>query len=110
MEHNEDFGKEIEYPAGISISGWYKEGGIFNNPSIIGVGEAGPEAVLPIEKLNVMFDRMADSIISGVGTLMRANSGGPGGDVHLDVYLYPNGPKMGEEIVKTYDTYKRRLG
>lgn len=104
------FGKEIEYPAGISISGWYKEGGIFNNPSIIGVGEAGPEAVLPIEKLNVMFDRMADSIISGVGTLMRANSGGPGGDVHLDVYLYPNGPKMGEEIVKTYDTYKRRLG
>lgn len=93
----------------LSVS-WYKTGGIFNNPSIIGVGEAGPEAVLPIEKLNVMFDRMADSIISGVGTLMRANSGGPSGDVHLDVYLYPNGPKMGEEIVKTYDTYKRRLG
>lgn len=94
-------------PSGFS---WYKKGGIFNNPSIIGVGEAGPEAVLPIEKLNVMFDRMADSIISGVGTLMRANSGGPSGDVHLDVYLYPNGPKYGEEIVKTYDTYKRRLG
>lgn len=93
----------------LSVS-WYKTGGIFNNPSIIGVGEAGPEAVLPIEKLNVMFDRMADSIISGVGTLMRANSGGPSGDVHLDVYLYPNGPKYGEEIVKTYDTYKRRLG
>lgn len=30
---------------------WYKAGGIFDNPSIIGVGEAGPEAVLPIEKL-----------------------------------------------------------
>lgn len=100
-------GKSITYPSGFS---WYKKGGIFNNPSIIGVGEAGPEAVLPIEKLNVMFDRMADSIISGVGTLMRANSGGPSGDVHLDVYLYPNGPKYGEEIVKTYDTYKRRLG
>ena len=102
-------GKEIKYPTGFDVT-WNAEGGIFNNPAIIGVGEAGPEAVLPIEKLNVMFDRMADSIISGVGTLMRANSGGPGGDVHLDVYLYPNGPKMGEEIVKTYDTYKRRLG
>ena len=30
---------------------WYKKGGIFNAPSLIGVGEAGPEAVLPIEKL-----------------------------------------------------------
>lgn len=35
---------------------WYKKGGIFNNPSIIGVGEAGPEAVLPIAKLQTMFD------------------------------------------------------
>ena len=31
---------------------WYKEGGIFNRPSIIGVGEAGREAVLPIDKLS----------------------------------------------------------
>ncbi|QAT43438.1 phage tail tape measure protein [Aminipila luticellarii] len=31
---------------------WYKTGGIFNTPSIIGVGEAGREAVLPIEKLD----------------------------------------------------------
>ena len=30
---------------------WYKRGGIFDSPSLIGVGEAGPEAVLPIEKL-----------------------------------------------------------
>lgn len=30
---------------------WYKKGGIFDSPSIIGVGEAGPEAVLPISKL-----------------------------------------------------------
>lgn len=89
---------------------WYKEGGIFNNPSIIGVGEAGPEAVLPIEKLNLMLTSMADSIVSGVSTLLRASSVGTGGDVHLDVYLYPSGPKMGEQIVSTYDTYKRRLG
>lgn len=30
---------------------WYKTGGIFNDPSIIGVGEAGAEAVVPIDKL-----------------------------------------------------------
>ena len=30
---------------------WYKTGGIFNDPSIIGVGEAGAEAVIPLDKL-----------------------------------------------------------
>lgn len=30
---------------------WYKEGAIFASPSVIGVGEAGAEAVLPLEKL-----------------------------------------------------------
>lgn len=29
---------------------WYQEGGIFKKPSIIGVGEAGPEAVVPLNK------------------------------------------------------------
>ncbi|QGG47656.1 phage tail tape measure protein [Heliorestis convoluta] len=28
---------------------WYKKGGLFNGPSIIGVGEAGPEAVVPLQ-------------------------------------------------------------
>lgn len=30
---------------------WYKTGGIFSSPSVIGVGEAGPEAVVPLDKL-----------------------------------------------------------
>lgn len=34
---------------------WYKTGGIFKSPSVIGVGEAGTEAVIPIEKLKEMF-------------------------------------------------------
>lgn len=37
-------------PAGVDVS-WYAKGGIFDSPSVIGVGEAGPEAVVPIEKL-----------------------------------------------------------
>lgn len=35
---------------------WYAKGGIFNGPSVIGVGEAGPEAVLPINRLQGMLD------------------------------------------------------
>lgn len=30
---------------------WYAKGGIFNSPTIAGIGEAGPEAVVPLDKL-----------------------------------------------------------
>ena len=42
---------------------WYAQGGIFTRPTLLsngnrlaGVGEAGPEAVLPISKLQEMVD------------------------------------------------------
>lgn len=38
---------------------WYKTGGIFDAPSIIGVGEAGPEAVVPIDTLWKKLDAIA---------------------------------------------------
>ena len=37
---------------------WYKTGGIFNNASVIGVGEAGTEAVVPLDKLWSQMDNM----------------------------------------------------
>lgn len=42
---------------------WYKTGGIFSDPSIIGVGEAGTEAVVPLDKLWQKLDQMADAIM-----------------------------------------------
>lgn len=87
---------------------WYAKGGIFNSPSVIGVGEAGPEAVVPIDKLNTMFAGMADSIVNGIGTMLAMNQ--QDGDIVIPIYMYPSGPKMGEETVKTYDKYKKILG
>lgn len=37
---------------------WYKTGGIFDAPSIIGVGEAGSEAVVPLDKFWDKLDKM----------------------------------------------------
>lgn len=51
---------------------------------------------------------VGDSMVSGVATATAGQGGG--GDIVIPIYLYPSGPKMGEQIVKTYDTYKRRLG
>ena len=51
-----DFGP-IRLPS-VSVN-WYAKGGIFGSPSVIGVGEAGQEAVLPIDRLS---DLMADAL------------------------------------------------
>lgn len=37
---------------------WYKTGGIFDSPSLIGIGEAGPEAVVPLDKFWDKLDNM----------------------------------------------------
>ncbi len=37
---------------------WYKTGGIFDSPSVIGVGEAGPEAVVPLDKFWEKLDKL----------------------------------------------------
>ena len=46
---------------------WYKTGGIFNSPSIIGVGEAGSEAVLPLDAFYSYMDRAVNRIIAASG-------------------------------------------
>lgn len=47
---------------------WYKVGGLFNGASVIGVGEAGKEAVLPLENKRTM-SMIANSIISNAGEI-----------------------------------------
>lgn len=52
------FGKTIDFPSGFDID-WYKNGGIFDSPSLIGVGEAGAEAVVPLDKFWDKLDNMS---------------------------------------------------
>ena len=52
---------------------WYKMGGIFNRPSIIGVGEAGTEAVIPLDKMPGLI---ADALRDAMGGGQVAMAGG----------------------------------
>lgn len=56
---SKDFGKlgTLKYPTGFQV-GWHAQGGIFDSPSIIGVGEAGSEAVVPLDKFWDKLDKM----------------------------------------------------
>ena len=62
---------------------WYAKGGIFRSPQIIGVGEKGNEAVLPLDKF---WDKM-DAIAEGTG---QTNN----------FYITGNDPKAIAEEVK----------
>ena len=54
-----NFGKlgSVNYPTGLNVD-WYAKGGIFNSPSLIGVGEAGAEAVVPLDKFWDKLDHL----------------------------------------------------
>ena len=53
---------------------WYAQGGIFDNPSLIGVGEAGSEAVVPTHKLDKFLADGVSRVLSGLN-LDGTNSG-----------------------------------
>lgn len=48
-------------PPSINVD-WYAQGGIFDKASLIGVGEAGPEAVVPLDKFWDKLDRLHGDI------------------------------------------------
>lgn len=52
-------GKDVTVPT-FSVD-WYAKGGIFDGAQLIGVGEAGPEAVVPLDKFWKKLDKIAEA-------------------------------------------------
>ena len=53
---------------------WYEQGGLFNKPSVIGVGENGAEAVMPLEKNTGWIGILASKIMDYASNLVPSNS------------------------------------
>ena len=78
---------------------WYAKGGIFNKPKVIGVGEAGPEAVVPIDKLQTMISESNSQLVAAMITAMQAmNTGANGGEFKFVINL--GGTQVATEIFK----------
>ena len=78
---------------------WYAKGGIFNKPKVIGVGEAGPEAVVPIDKLQSMISESNSQLVAAMITAMQAmNTGANGGEFKFVINL--GGTQVATEIFK----------
>lgn len=78
---------------------WYAKGGIFNSPSVIGVGEAGPEAVVPIDKLQSMLAATNSQMISALVTAITAANTG-GGDEKIELVVNLGGANVATEIFR----------
>lgn len=89
---------------------WMAKGGIVNKASVVGVGEAGPEAIAPIDKLKAYvaeavtnarsatmdytpIDSLADAIATGFA---MQSAGQNGGEYHFTVEL--GGARVAEKI------------
>lgn len=105
----QDIGMGISLPSfGIQ---WYKKGAIFTKPTMFntpfgmkGVGEAGAEAVLPIEKLSDIF----------VDTMSKLE-GNTGGDIYIsgnEFIVRDNNDieKIARELQKMIDRKRRGVG
>ena len=99
---------KIPNPATLSIS-WYAKGGVFNGASVIGVGEDGPEGVVPFDKRGAM--PLAEGIAEQLERL-----GGGGSDTHVTINVYATVReeadirKLSREIAKEIKRTELRQG
>ncbi len=86
----------------LSVS-WYAKGGIFNSPSVIGVGEAGTEAVLPIDRL----DDLLAKALKKVNGIKGENSNN-GLTLNIENFIN-NSEKDIEQLAYELEFYRQRI-
>ena len=82
---------------------WYAKGGIFNSPSVIGVGEAGTEAVLPIDRLDDLLAKALKKVNGTTGE--NSNSGFT---LHIENFIN-NTEKDIEQLAYELEFYRQRI-
>ena len=98
----------IPNPATLSID-WYAKGGVFNGPSVIGVGEDGPEGVVPFDRRGAM------PLAEGIAEQLERRGGGSGDtSVTINVYATVREEadirKLSREIAKEMKRAELRQG
>lgn len=81
---------------------WYKTGAIFDAPSVIGVGEAGREAVVPLSgaAMQPFAEAIASEMARYMATLMALGNQRGGGSQTIHNVIEIGGVKVAEQIFK----------
>ena len=86
---------------------WYARGGVFNSPSIIGVGEAGQEAVMPLERntgwISILAQKLAERMpVNNAPTGYSLPSG--------DIVIQIGGHEFGRVAIQEINKEQERAG
>ena len=86
---------------------WYARGGVFNSPSIIGVGEAGQEAVMPLERntgwISILAQKLAERMpVNNAPTGYSLPSG--------DIVIQIGGHEFGRVAIQEINREQERAG
>ena len=97
---------QIPNPATLSVE-WYAKGGIFNGPSVIGVGEAGPEAVVPLSgsRAQPFADAIADALAEKIGGIAGARDERGGCSMTFNFYQPIKSPDEVARAVRLSERY-----
>ena len=107
---------------------WYAKGGLFNAASVIGVGEAGKEAVLPLTNKQAMKsiadsitgnmpdgsiglgkEEMAQAVTQGVAmAMMNMNTGGNSSPQYISNTINLDGRAIAKAVTKAQNDNNRR--
>ena len=107
----------IKWPKGMSVK-WYKQGGIFTKPTLLGgnsgVGEAGAEAALPLSELWKQMDKMNNNMIAAVVNGVAEAIGNSTATIVLQLdgktLVETTAPLMQSKINELTARQNRRLG
>ena len=89
-------GKTITYPTGFDIS-WHAKGGIVDGATLIGAGEKGAEAIVPLDPFWKRMDRMEQALTNNGGDVI----------VNLNYEASDDADTMLRDLARGIRRYKR---
>ena len=84
---------------------WYAQGGVFNGPTVIGVGEAGTEGVVPFDKRGAqpLAEGIADELGDGAGSVTVVVT------VNIEKFVNETGESIDELVKRVKRDIERSL-
>ncbi|HGH7177529.1 TPA: hypothetical protein ACJMKJ_005173 [Bacillus wiedmannii] len=90
---------------------WHKNGGFFNSASVIGIGEAGPEAAVPLvgRRMDPFADAVFNRLAERMASLAPNTSGNGSGDINQYITIHSPTPLSESEIARKTKQASRDL-